>query len=277
VTDIQDRLNNVASSVGKGQHDQEQQAILDWLTSADYSAQQNDYFGRRQEGTGEWLLATDEFQEWENNERCILFCPGIPGAGKTMITSIVVDHLIGEFGNNPGIGIAFLYCNFRQQQKQQPKDLFLSLLKQFAQRMPAIPECVIALYRDHARNRTRPSFEDISTTLHSVIAGYLRSYIIIDALDEYSATDGAVSQLLGELFNLQAKTRSNLFATSRPIFNIPEEFKRRHSTVLEIYARNEDMRRYLDSHIHQVSSFVRETPAIEEKIKTAIIKATDGM
>ena len=86
--------------------DREQQAILDWLTSVDYSPQQNDFIGRRQEGTGEWLVESDEFQHWENNKKCILFCPGIPGSGKTMIVSIVVDHLFKKFRNDPGIG----YC-----------------------------------------------------------------------------------------------------------------------------------------------------------------------
>jgi hypothetical protein len=133
---MQDRLDSVATNVGKVLHNQEQQTILSWLTPADYSAQQNDYFGRRQEGTGEWLLESDKFQGWKNNKRHILFCSGIPGAGKTMITSIVVDRLFKEFGSSPGIGIAFLYFNFRQQQEQQPGDFFLSLLKQFAQRTP---------------------------------------------------------------------------------------------------------------------------------------------
>jgi hypothetical protein len=55
------------------------------------------------------------------------------------------------------------------------------------------------------------------------------------------------------------------------------EFKRRRSTVLEIHTSNEDIRIYLDGHIHQVSSFVREIPEIEGKIKTTIIKAADGM
>jgi Cdc6-like AAA superfamily ATPase len=270
----------MSANVGKvlhRQHDQEQQAILNWLTSADYFSQQNDLLGRRQEGTGEWLLGSDEFREWKSNKKHILFCPGIPGAGKTMITSIVVDHLCKEFGNNTDIGIAFLYCNFRQQREQQHIGFFLSLLKQFAQRTPAIPECVMRLYSDHGKTQTRPSFGEISTALHSVIASYSRSFIVIDALDEYSATDGAVSQFLEELFNLQAKTGSSFFATSRHIFNILEEFKRRQSVVLEIYASNEDMRRYLDGHIHRVSSFVRETLEIEEKIKAAIIKAAGGM
>jgi hypothetical protein len=75
------------------QHNQEHQAILDWLTSIDYSSQQSDFIGRRQAGTGEWLLKSNEFQGWVNQNKQTLFCPGIPGAGKTIATSIVVNHL----------------------------------------------------------------------------------------------------------------------------------------------------------------------------------------
>ena len=83
MTDIQDRLDEVL-------YDRKQQAILDWLTSVDYSTQQNDFIARRQEGTGGWLVGSDEFQQWENSRGGILFCPGIPGSGKTMMVSIVV-------------------------------------------------------------------------------------------------------------------------------------------------------------------------------------------
>src|ERR1700722_20159857 len=122
VTDIQESLHDVSRNIDRvlhRQHDREQQAILDWLKSVDYSPQQNDFIGRRQEGTGQWLVESDEFQQWENNKKCILFCPGIPGSGKTMMVSIVVDHLFKRFRDEPGIAIAFLYCNFRQQQEQR--------------------------------------------------------------------------------------------------------------------------------------------------------------
>jgi hypothetical protein len=52
VTEIQGSLIGVSTDVGKvlhRQHDQEQQAILAWLTPVDYFAQQNDYFDRRLE------------------------------------------------------------------------------------------------------------------------------------------------------------------------------------------------------------------------------------
>jgi hypothetical protein len=174
-----------------------------------------------------------------------------------MMVSIVVDHLFKRVRNDPNIRIAFLYCNFRQQQGQRLIDLFLSLLKQFSQRHPLLPECVTRLYKDHERDRTRPCFDEISNALYSVIANCSRAFIIIDALDECSGTDRVLSRFMEELFRLQAKTGCSVFATSRPIFGIPEEFERRGSSILEIRARDEDMWR--------------------RKIKSAIIKAADGM
>jgi NACHT domain-containing protein len=276
VTDIQECLDGVSRKIDRVLHDREHQAILDWITSVDYSSQQNDFIARRQEGTGEWLVKSDEFQQWENNKNGILFCPGIPGAGKTMMASIVVDHLFKRFRDEPGIGIGFLYFNFRQQQEQQLIDLFLSLLKHFCRRQPLLPECVTRLYKDYGRDRGRPSFSEISDALHSVIANCSRAFIIIDALDECSATDRVLPRFMEELFSLRAKTGSSVFATSRPILGIPEEFERQGSSVLEICASDEDIRRYLDGHINRISTFVRE-PGIEREIKSAIIKAADGM
>lgn len=80
--------------------------LLSWLTPIDYGAQQSDFLSRRQEGTGQWLLDSQEFQDWRNGDRQALFCPGIPGAGKTILTSIVVEHLWAKFQNDASIGIA---------------------------------------------------------------------------------------------------------------------------------------------------------------------------
>jgi Cdc6-like AAA superfamily ATPase len=65
-------------------------------------------------------------------EKQTLFCPGIPGAGKTILTSIVIDKLTTQFGNDESIGVAYIYCNFRRQDKQKPGDLLTSLLKQLS-------------------------------------------------------------------------------------------------------------------------------------------------
>jgi hypothetical protein len=49
------------------------QHILNWLTPIDYAPQQSDFIARRQEGTGQWLLNSDKFQEWLTHSRQTLF------------------------------------------------------------------------------------------------------------------------------------------------------------------------------------------------------------
>jgi Cdc6-like AAA superfamily ATPase len=254
----------------------EHQSILDWLTAIDYAPQQSDFINRRQEGTGRWLLDSTEFQEWLNTSKQTLFCPGIPGAGKTMITSIVVDELYTKFQNDASVGIAYIYCNFRRQREQKPADLLTSLLKQLVQEQRFVPESVKTLYERHKDKRTRPSFDEISKELHSVVADYSRAFIIIDALDECQVSDGGRQRLLAEMFNLQTKTGANLLATSRFIPETVKKFEG-NSTRLEIRASDDDLRRYLDGHISRLPSFVSRSPDLQNEVKTAIINVVDGM
>jgi hypothetical protein len=255
--------------------------VLNWLTPIDYGPQHSDFLKRRQLGTGQWLLDTDEYQTWQNTGKKTLFCPGIPGAGKTILTAIVIDHLTTRFQNDADIGIAYVYFNYKQNvdkqnvDKQNVDNLLLSLLKQLSQERPSLPESVKALHDQHRNKRTRPSINELLKALQSVAAMYSRVFIIVDALDECQASDGCQASFLSEIFTLQAKTRANLFATSRYISNIEKEFE--GSTLLEIHASEEDVRRYLDGHVLQLPGFVTRSPELQEEIKAAIVKAVDGM
>lgn len=212
----------------------ERQSILTWLTPTDYTAQQHDFISRRQPGTGQWLLDSAEFQAWLETNKQTLFCPGIPGAGKTILTSIVVDELTTRFSNDPTIGIAYLYCNFRQKDEQKAQDLLASLLKQLSEERSSLPDSVKSLYNKQKEKRTQPSLDEISRTLQSVAAVYSRVFIIVDALDECQIADGCRQIFLSSLFNFQERCGANLFASSRPISSIEKEFER--NSKLEIRA-----------------------------------------
>src|SRR5580700_3936070 len=131
------------------QDDQDHQKILVWLTPVNYSPQQSDYLKRRQSGTGQWLLDSAEYQTWLNIGKQTLFCPGIPGAGKTILTSIVVDDLNTRFLADQNVGIAYLYCNFRRRDEQSAEDLLASLLKQLTREQFSLPDRVKTLYDQH--------------------------------------------------------------------------------------------------------------------------------
>jgi hypothetical protein len=257
------------------QRSQEHQTILDWLSPIDYAPQQTDYIKRRQPGTGQWLLDSAEFEAWLENDSQTLFCPGIPGAGKTILASIVVSDLCNRFRHDTTIGIAYIYCNFKRKHEQTLEDLFLNLLKQLAQSQFSLPNNVKILYEDYKQKRTRPLFDELSTALQSVAAIYSQVFIIVDALDECQTSDGCRARFLSEMFSLQAKCRVNLFATSRFIPEVTRKF--RGSISLEIRASKEDIGRYLEAHMRHLSSFDEWNRQLQDEIKAGISDAVDGM
>jgi hypothetical protein len=254
---------------------EERQTILEWLTTIDFAPQQSDFINRREAGTGQWLIDSEEYQTWVQTPKKTLFCPGIPGAGKTILTAITIDDLTMRFRSEADIGIAYLYCNFRRQDEQKADDLLISLLKQLSQERASLPDSVKALYKKHKDKRTRPSFDEISKTLQSVAIMFSRVFIIIDALDECRTTDGCRTRLLTEIFLTQAKSRANVFATSRFLPEVTERFE--ETISLEIRASEEDIRRYLDGCMFRLPAFVSRSPDLQGEIKTGIVLLVKGM
>jgi predicted ATPase len=257
------------------QEDKEQQAILNWLTPIDYTPQQNDFLRQRQAGSGKWLLDSAEFKSWLETKKQTLFCPGIPGAGKTILTSIVVGDLSTRFEDESSNGIAYIYCNFKRKNEQRLEDLLANVLKQLAQARSSLPQSVKSLYDRCKFSKTRPSINDISIALCSVAAEFSRVFILIDALDECQVNDSCRAKLVLQLSQIQTKCGANLFATSRFIPDITERFER--EAWLEIRASEQDIKRYVDGHIDELPRFVRRDPELQEEISSKIIKATDGM
>jgi hypothetical protein len=136
----------------------------------------------------------------------------------------VVDEFTTRFHDDKSIGITYLYCNFRHQDEQEADALLVSLLKQLAECQPSLPSSVKDLYDRHKTKRTRPSLDEISRSLQSVAALYSRVFIIVDVLDECRETDSHRARFLSEIFEIQDKCRANIFATSRSIPSITDNF-----------------------------------------------------
>ncbi|OOO07983.1 Ankyrin repeat-containing domain-containing protein [Aspergillus oryzae] len=255
--------------------DQEYQAVINWLTPVNYALQQNDFIARRQEGTGEWFLNSTEFKQWLSQSKQTLFCPGMPGAGKTMITATVIDHLYRTYQNKPKTSITYIYCNFRQQHQQRYTDLLLSLLKQLVQGQPFIPNAVRVLYDECKGRGSRPSHEGILSTLYSVAASYSRLFILIDALDECQVSNEDRERFLRIVFGVQERTKANILVTSRFVHEIEKRFG--ESIRLEIRASDMDVQRYIEQRLQSFPSFVLHNPALQAEIKTNLARAVEGM
>ncbi|KAJ6264531.1 ankyrin repeat [Drechslerella dactyloides] len=271
---VHDRVAKITSRLER----EEDLRILEWLTPIDHSLQHNDIVHKRQIGTGQWLLGSDEYQHWLSEQKRILFCPGIPGAGKTFLTSVVVDHLSWFSSNNSATGIAYIYCNFKRKDEQTISNMLASLLKQLARRYSSLPKIIKEMYDRHTHkgNNARPQRDEIFDALRSMVAMFSRVFIVIDALDECQISDNCRHQLLLALLRLHTECEINIFATSRHIRDISERFELNHSTaILEILADDEDLRNFLDGQIMQSNRPLLRQHCVE--VRNKIAKAVGGM
>ncbi|KAI0444158.1 hypothetical protein F4803DRAFT_561045 [Xylaria telfairii] len=247
------------------EHKKEDLEILDWISRIDYGPQQSNILNMAQQGTGQWFLNCVQYQDWLHAGTKTLFCPGMPGAGKTVLTSIIINDLWTRFREDTAIGLAYIYCDFRRKEEQKLQDLNCSLLKQLAERHPNLPEDLKDLYRGHATRRTRPSPKELSKALRSTVATYSRVYVVIDALDECEVSNGCRDRFLSEIFDIQSGGKVRLLATSR------------YNPLIEDRFKDDDIQRYLDDHISELPAFIKDDSDLRREIKTSIARAADGM
>jgi Cdc6-like AAA superfamily ATPase len=271
---ISRRTKDDTTKLVQYQEDQEQQAIFKWLTPVDYTSQQNDFLQKHQAGTGQWLLNSTQFKSWVETKKKTLFCPGIPGAGKTILTSIVVEELSTRFQSDNSVVVVYVYCNFKRQNEQTLQHLLANVLKQLAQGR-SLPRSIKSLYDQYKSKNARPSVNDISKVLQSLAAEYSRVFILIDALDECQVNNSCQANLLSHILELQTKCEANIFATSRFIPDIIDRFK--GDLILEIRANEQDVQRYLKEHITELPRFVQRDSVLQQEICSKIVKAVDGM
>ncbi|KAJ7080059.1 hypothetical protein C8R44DRAFT_534042, partial [Mycena epipterygia] len=245
----------------------ERDRIIEWYSPLNFFPRQADIFNSRQPGTGRWLLEHDVFKKWKSGTNNRIWCRGMPGAGKTVLVSIVVDNLRTQLETD-NIGVAVIYLNHKESDAHSPSKLLASLWRQLILRKP-IGLNVHKLYEKHRESRTRPSPAEDHAVLHSTIADYSQVFILVDALDEYPDDD-----LLQHLYDLGP--RVNLLVTSRyiPINHITSFEK------LEIRAREVDIRTYLEGRIMKsprLSKHIQNSPDLREAMEARIVQRSDGM
>ncbi|KAJ7887446.1 hypothetical protein B0H13DRAFT_1550065, partial [Mycena leptocephala] len=137
----------------------------------------------RAKGTGGWLLEHPVFKQWESGSGRTLWCRGIPGAGKTDLASIVVNHLSDECEDNKNLGVACIYLNHKAND-QTPSKLLAALWRQLVHGRD-VGSIAKKLYQQHQEKGTVPSLEKLLGLLSSCLKEFSKVFIIVDAMDEY--------------------------------------------------------------------------------------------
>ncbi|KAF8853835.1 hypothetical protein BDZ45DRAFT_64299 [Acephala macrosclerotiorum] len=194
------------SSWIEGIHDnleqKKRQEILNWISEK----QTIDYFKHHKEnkrdilkGTGQWLLQDPVFKNWKDDSASsLLWLHGIPGSGKSKLTSLVIEDGIRISSQGLGPRPAFVYCSRSPAEpgRSDPLSIISSIARQISILQPSasllLPVVQKYLEEEVAQDASPPSRLDVAETQELIIELVnLRplTVVIIDALDECSRED----------------------------------------------------------------------------------------
>ncbi|CAG7560658.1 unnamed protein product [Fusarium equiseti] len=163
--DLKDKVDAFENRV----RNEEASKIISWISPISFRAKQDDILDSTEPGTGTWLLEHGTFQSWMRGDIDKLWCPGIPGAGKTSLISLIIRHM-GDQARTADKTCLYVYCDYNRRAEQTTAALLSSLLQQVLQHsmhQPLSPE-VSLLYSQHQRYGTRPTQAQVTELLRTL-------------------------------------------------------------------------------------------------------------
>ncbi|PKK48941.1 hypothetical protein CI102_7965 [Trichoderma harzianum] len=240
-----------------------------WRDCADYFTAHESARQFRLEGTGQWLINHAHFRRWLIGERVAntLFCPGEPGSGKTILTSLAIDEVQKWQQNNrcSNIGLAYFYFSYRRPIPM--RHVVLALLQQLHLQSLSPVDELTALERLAAKSKHIP-FASVVTVLLTVSRQFSKVYIILDALDE--CAPGYKPDLLHLLTSIK-DSPARLLASSRPhpTFGVLEV-----GPKIEILPPKEDIEHYAKTKLQHAPLFAGDDELLDEVI-SALVAASE--
>ena len=230
----------------------------------------------RCEGTGEWFLEGETFRNWNleggrnfsRNE--VLIAHGAPGCGKSMLSSLVIDHFSKKSG--PRYGLAYLYFDHAQPDCQVVEEVVSCLIKQLCLNRRKLPDTVVQLYHKSCNTGTRPTLEELNALFHGFAQQFYYTHLILDGIDECAQSQRKrLLPLLtkwNERYNvgLYLSCRSHLMHTFNNAFTVTE---------IRIEATPKDLELSISNAL--VDSEVETPLEFQQQLKTRLISTANGM
>jgi hypothetical protein len=219
--------------------------ICSWLSAPDPFINYHKALKQRQAETRLWLLHNARFAEWKGRAASRLWLYGIPGCGKTILSSTIIKHLLQHCQDDARAVAAYFYFNFNDAQKQDPELMLRSLLSQLLQRSVTIPKSVDVLFSACDNGHRQPSLHALLDVLPQVMQQFTHVYVVLNALNECTQRPELVDML--ETVAGWQLNNMHLLMTSRKEWDI--------ESSLESFVKEEDIislqREVVDNNIHR--------------------------
>lgn len=164
-----------------------------WLSPQDPSSNHNNAVSLCHGGTGQWLIQGKTFVRFKDGEIPFLWLNGLPGCGKTVLSSSIIEDL-EHSSSKLSLRKLYFYFDFNDTRKQTLESALRSLLWQASIYPGASAQVLAQLYDSCGRGGAQPSVTRLSESLGKELL-LQDTVIVIDALDECTTRSDLLSWL----------------------------------------------------------------------------------
>ncbi|KAJ7053338.1 hypothetical protein C8F01DRAFT_552885 [Mycena amicta] len=250
---------------------EEHKTLERWLKPADVAINQREAQEKRHPGTGNWFINSRvEFAEWKYTPAAVLWLYGMPGSGKTVLSSTIIETL----RENAELH-AFFYFNTNNREQCTIAQLLSTLAMQLSVQVSLPHKTLLALWETHHKPQHLLGNAKLLTEalipLLEQLATARPVYLVLDALDECTECD----KLLDLLEKLVDPSRPNvhLLVTSRPEVSVPNKLERCTTTVTIDRSSSTDIDSYLNDALSKCGGWIQKNVAI---VKESLMDCGNG-
>jgi hypothetical protein len=281
IDEIRYEIKDTKSAVQDISLEQKREKIVRWLSPPDPSTNYNKALQQRQEGTGLWLLQSRKFADWKTQRNSSFWLYGMPGCGKTILSSTVVEGLSQMLATQP----LYFYFDFNDVHKQTLENMIRSFLIQLCSIHEDAWKPLISLFSTCSNGQSQPTCESLCRTLIEMMDSIEEIHIVLDALDECRTRKGASAEgLISWIRDLLGSAQRNvhLFLTSRPEQDIKTgiyALSGGYNMPVDCDSIGGDICQYVHARVRGSGELKRwrTHPDVQNEIETCLVEKANGM
>lgn len=203
------------------------------------------------------------------------------GAGKTFLTSQVIDHVQAQLRGSPKeTGFAYFYCNRNEDERRNPLSVLRSYVRQLSTSVRN-PGCMRKPLQDLCREkRLRGSdlgFDACKDQLLESVNLYSQTILILDALDECDPTlRWKLVEMMQYLIS-KSEQPLKIFISSRPDGDIKRRFTSRPNIEIQATDNQGDIEKFVNEEIDRPRQWGPISAPLRRDIVNILLERSQGM
>ena len=211
----------------------------------------------------------------------------VAGAGKTKLTSTVIDDLCNFLGEKiDNEALAYFYCDRNHETHRIPDFIVRSYVRQLSTTPTGdrIHPVLLDYYKEQKKlgfAAWPPTIQVCTKLLSQLIESYPQTTIILDALDE---CDNSTRHQLIQIFDdlaIQSAKPVKIFISSRPDNDINYRFRTGPNIAIRATDNRDDIAMYVEERISTCRKDwldgVDRIPNLQNEIRSVLVEKSQGM